>query len=94
MQGHYHAVVWIDHRQARVFHFNTDDADKIVVHAEHPVREFKRGDKRTGHRLAEDQDFLEDVDQGGRRRRRRFSSSARRTRSTNSSSISSASIRR
>lgn len=61
MQGHFHAVVWIDHRQARVFHFNAEDADKVVVHAAHPVRDFKRGDKRTGHRLAEDQEFLEEV---------------------------------
>lgn len=61
MPGRYHAVVWIDHRQARVFHFSADDADKIVVHAEHPVREYKRGEKRTGHRLAEDQHFLEEV---------------------------------
>ncbi|MGO4871127.1 MAG: translational machinery protein [Roseiarcus sp.] len=61
MQGRYHAVVWIDHRLARVFHFSAEDADKIVVHADHPVREFKRGEKRTGHRLAEDQPFLEEV---------------------------------
>ncbi len=61
MQGRYHAVVWIDHRQARVFHFSAEDADKIVVHADHPIREFKLGEKRTGHRLAEDQHFLEDV---------------------------------
>ncbi len=61
MQGHYHAVVWIDHRQARVFHFNADDADKIVVHAERPIREFQRGESRTGHRPEEDQRFLEEV---------------------------------
>ena len=30
MQGHFHAVVWIDHRQARIFHFNATDADKLV----------------------------------------------------------------
>ena len=28
MEHHYHAVVWIDHEQARVFHFNADDAEK------------------------------------------------------------------
>ncbi|MGO9773493.1 MAG: translational machinery protein [Roseiarcus sp.] len=61
MQGQYHAVVWIDHRLARVFHFSGEDADKIVVHADHPVREFKRSDKRIGRPLAEDQAFLEVV---------------------------------
>jgi stalled ribosome rescue protein Dom34 len=61
MQGSYHAVVWIDHRLARVFHFSAENADKEVVHADHPVLEFKRSAKRTGHRLAEDQHFLEEV---------------------------------
>ncbi len=61
MPGHYHAVVWIDHRQARVFHFSAEDADKIVVHAERPVREYHRKEKRTGLHLAEDQSFLEEV---------------------------------
>jgi stalled ribosome rescue protein Dom34 len=61
MQGRYHAVVWIDHHLARVFHFSAEDADKVVVHAERPIREYRRGEKRTGHRPAEDQDFLEQV---------------------------------
>ena len=38
MSAHYHAVVWIDHREARVFHFNASDADKLVVHPDHPTR--------------------------------------------------------
>jgi stalled ribosome rescue protein Dom34 len=33
---HYHAVVWIDHREARVIHFNADDADEKTVHPDHP----------------------------------------------------------
>jgi len=61
MQGHYHAVVWIDHRQARIFHFNADDADKVVVHPDHPVRDYHRKEKRSGHHDPEDQAFLEDV---------------------------------
>lgn len=61
MQGHYHAVVWIDHRQARVFHFNSEDADKVVIRPEHPVRDYHRKEKRTGHHDREDQAFLEQV---------------------------------
>jgi stalled ribosome rescue protein Dom34 len=61
MQGHFHAVVWIDHRQARVFHFNADDADKIVVHPDHPVHEHHRTKKGTGQHEKEDQAFLEEV---------------------------------
>ena len=36
--SHYHAVVWIDHHEARIFQFNEDEADKEVVHPKHPVR--------------------------------------------------------
>ena len=33
MTNHYHAVVWIDHRDARIFSFNADAADRQVVHS-------------------------------------------------------------
>lgn len=36
MAHHHHAIVWIDHREARVFSFNADDVDKLVVHPQHP----------------------------------------------------------
>jgi hypothetical protein len=62
MQGHYHAVVWIDHRQARIFHFNVTDADKLVVGPENPVRHLhhKANSIGSGH-APEDQNFLEEV---------------------------------
>ncbi len=62
MQGHYHAVVWIDHRQARIFHFNASDADKLVVDPDNPVRHLhhKANSIGSGH-AAEDQNFLEAV---------------------------------
>lgn len=30
---HYHAVVWLDHAQAKVFQFNTSDIQAKVLHA-------------------------------------------------------------
>ena len=62
MLGHYHAVVWIDHKEARVFHFNAGDVEKKVVHAgrqsgrmhHHPDYD------GTGH-APEDQKYLEEV---------------------------------
>ena len=33
---HYHAVVWIDHHEARVIYFNADDVDEKTVHPAHP----------------------------------------------------------
>ena len=33
MSKHYfHAVIWIDHREARVFHFNPTDIEKLILH--------------------------------------------------------------
>jgi stalled ribosome rescue protein Dom34 len=57
MKGHYHAVVWIDGREARVFHFNADDVEKHVIHS----HQMDGREKRTGHHAAEDAHFLEDV---------------------------------
>lgn len=35
---HFHAVVWMDHREARIFHFSAEDADKVVIHPDRPSR--------------------------------------------------------
>ena len=31
---HFHAVMWIDHREARVFHFGREDMETLVLHPE------------------------------------------------------------
>src|SRR5690349_386145 len=31
MPNHYHAIVWIDHEQAKVVHFNKDSSQSVVV---------------------------------------------------------------
>ena len=36
MSEHNHAVVWIDHHEARIFHFNGQDATRFVVHPDNP----------------------------------------------------------
>ena len=61
MAGHFHAVVWIDHKLARIFHFSVEEADKTVIRPDHAVRDIHHGDKRTGHRVAEDRAYLEKV---------------------------------
>jgi len=33
---HFHAVMWIDHREARIFHFNREHAEGKVLHADRP----------------------------------------------------------
>ena len=63
---HFHAVVWIDHGKARILSFSADEhsgaegADEATVHAE-VRREVSRGEKRTGHRLAEDHVFFDAI---------------------------------
>jgi stalled ribosome rescue protein Dom34 len=62
MATHYHAVVWIDHHEARVFHFNADAVDTLVLYPHEPTRHIhhKAGSIGSGH-SAEDQDFLHQV---------------------------------
>jgi stalled ribosome rescue protein Dom34 len=60
MADHYHAVVWIDHKQARVFHFNVEEADRTVV-KDHIVRDIHSHEPRTGQRIGENKPFFEDV---------------------------------
>jgi hypothetical protein len=62
MSGHFHAVVWIDHHEARVFHFSSSESDEIVVHPKHPVRHIhhKANSIGSGH-ASEDQAYLQSV---------------------------------
>ncbi len=59
---HFHAVVWIDHREARVFHFSPTDAEKLVLHPDNPHVHIhhKANSIGSGH-AGEDHNFLEAV---------------------------------
>jgi stalled ribosome rescue protein Dom34 len=37
-EHHYHAVIWIDHREARVFHFSPTDVATLVLRPDDPSR--------------------------------------------------------
>jgi len=62
MSIHYHAIVWIDHHEARVFHFGPTDVEHLVLHPHNPTRHIhhKANSIGSGH-AAEDQDFLHRV---------------------------------
>jgi len=62
MTGHYHAIVWIDHHEARIFHFNLAEVDRLVLHPHNPTRHIhhKANSIGSGH-AAEDQDFFHQV---------------------------------
>jgi stalled ribosome rescue protein Dom34 len=36
MTNHYHAVVWIDHKVARILQFNAEASETVLVHSTHP----------------------------------------------------------
>ncbi len=59
---HFHAVVWIDHREARVFHFSPTDVEKLVLHPDHPTKHIhhKANSIGSGH-ASEDQDYFHAV---------------------------------
>jgi stalled ribosome rescue protein Dom34 len=59
---HFHAVVWIDHREARIFHFNPTDVETLVIHPDGPTRHIhhKANSIGSGH-AAEDHDYLQAV---------------------------------
>jgi hypothetical protein len=59
---HYHAVVWIDHHEARVFHIGVADVEALVLHPNHPTRHIhhKANSIGSGH-AAEDHAFLDAV---------------------------------
>jgi stalled ribosome rescue protein Dom34 len=62
MSVHYHAVVWIDHREARVFHFNAAGVDPLVIHPDQPARHLHHRANSIGSGNApEDRAFLQRV---------------------------------
>jgi len=59
MTEHNHSIVWIDHREARVFHFSQDEVDLLVVRPDDPHVHIhhKANTIGSGH-APEDQAFL------------------------------------
>jgi stalled ribosome rescue protein Dom34 len=61
---HFHAVVWIDHHEARVFHFSASDIERLVLHPDHPTRHIHHKANSVGSgRASEDHDFFRSVAQ-------------------------------
>ena len=62
MTPHFHAVVWIDHREAKVFRFNAAEVEETRVqpHDRHVHVHHKANTVGSGH-AAVDRDFLDRV---------------------------------
>ena len=59
---HCHVVIWIDHHEARVFHFDPTDVERLTLHSDHPTRHIhhKANSIGSGH-TPEHHDFLQAV---------------------------------
>ena len=64
MSEHYHTVVWIDHREARIFNFNAQEVDAATVRSAQPHQHLhhKANAGDSGH-VPVDHEFLERVAQ-------------------------------
>jgi len=62
MPTHFHAVVWIDHSQAKVFHLGLAGADEVTLHPHLPTRHLhhKANSTGSGH-AAPDKAFYAEV---------------------------------
>ena len=59
MTDHYHALVWIDHREAKVFHFDATDVERTSIRSDHPDQHLhhKANSGDSGH-VGVDKEFL------------------------------------
>ena len=62
MPHHFHAVVWIDHHEARILDFNADDAHATAISPKHST---SRGHSKLGGRASwresEDMTYFDEV---------------------------------
>ncbi len=58
----YHAVIWLDHSEAHVFHFTPDEVEKLTAHSSNPHahQHHKRGSVGSGNEK-EDHAYFEHV---------------------------------
>jgi len=62
MPSHFHAIVWIDHSQAKIFHIGLSGQDEVIVHPHMPTKHLhhKANSIGSGH-AAPDKEFLAQV---------------------------------
>ncbi|MEJ1961606.1 MAG: translational machinery protein [Gammaproteobacteria bacterium] len=59
MSDHFHALIWIDHREAKVFQFDATDFDRTLIRSTHPDRHIhhKANSGDSGHAPLDDAFF-------------------------------------
>jgi stalled ribosome rescue protein Dom34 len=62
MPTHFHAIVWIDHSQAKVFHVGLSGEDEVILHPHMPTRHLHHKGNTTGSgHVGLDKEFLAQV---------------------------------
>jgi hypothetical protein len=62
LSGHFHAVVWLDHYEAKTFHFNVEDVERLLVRAsDHDHRIHREGSGRGSGHLPDGDDYFRRV---------------------------------
>jgi stalled ribosome rescue protein Dom34 len=65
MPSHYHAIVWIDHREAKIFHFKATEVNYMILHPHNPTRHIHHKANAIGNGDAPlDLEFFEQVTEG------------------------------
>ncbi len=61
MNAQFYAIVWIDRREAKIFHFNATDIDRLVIRPHDPARRIRHEANSLGRDGPEDQEFFERI---------------------------------
>ena len=62
MTSPFHAIVWIDQREAKLFHFNSTGVDRMILHPHRPTRHIHHNASTSGGcRSLLDDDFFAQV---------------------------------
>lgn len=63
MSHHYHAILWIDHHEARILEFNAEERDAAdVVKPRHPVKHLHtKAGSRSSWRAKEDAAYFDEI---------------------------------
>jgi stalled ribosome rescue protein Dom34 len=62
MQQHFHAVIWLDHLRARIFHLGLSGTEEVILHPKMPTRHIhhKANSIASGH-VHESAEFLSQI---------------------------------
>ena len=60
--AHYHAVVWIDHQKATVWHFTSTEQTNTVIHSHDKNRQVhSRKSTHGGHKAPPDRQYFDEI---------------------------------